>query len=122
MGYQERKKLISNLERVRGSRVLCYFLSDRETFPQGMPGFSTQLGTEPHLLFVDQLWAIGRMNQLDHFLYTRGGATDSVWPFVNLLRGYCEKLTVLVPFRAHSGGTLICLGADEVIMTQSCPI
>lgn len=118
MGYQERKELISGLERVRGSRVLCYFLSDRGTFPPKIPGYSTQLSSEPHLLFVDQLRAIGRTSQLDLFLYTRGGATDSIWPLVSLLREYCEKLTVIVPFRAHSGGTLICLGADEAIMTE----
>ena len=118
MSYQKRKELISNLEKVRGSRVLCYFLSDRGTFPPGIPGFSTNLGTEPQLLFADQLHAIGKTTKIDFFLYTRGGDTNSVWPLVNLLREYCEKLTVIVPFRAHSGGTLICLGADEIIMTE----
>ena len=93
-------------------------MPDRETLPPGIPGFSIQLRTEPHLLFVDQLRAMGKTKQLDLFLYTRGGETDSVWPLVSLLRQYCEKLTVIVPFRAHSGGTLICLGADEVIMTD----
>jgi hypothetical protein len=58
------------------------------------------------------------MSQLDLFLYTRGGAVDSVWPLVNLLRAYGQKFTVIVPFKAHSGGTLICLGADEIIMTE----
>lgn len=106
------------MEQVRGSRVLCYFLPDRETFPPGVPGFSTQLHTEPHLLFFDQVRPIGKTKQLDLFLYTRGGMVDSVWPLVMLLREHCEKLTVIVPFRAHSGGTLICLGADEIIMTE----
>jgi hypothetical protein len=34
------------------------------------------------------------------------------------MREYGSKLTVFIPFRAHSGGTLICLGADEVVMTD----
>jgi hypothetical protein len=38
------------------------------------------------------------------------------------MREYSEKFTVIVPFRAHSGGTLICLGADEVIMTESAQL
>lgn len=118
MALQERKKLTASLEKVRNSRVLCYFLSDRETFPPQIPGFSTQMGTEPSLLLADQLRALGKVQQLDLFLYTRGGATDSVWPLVRLLREHCDKLTVIVPFRAHSGGTLVCLGADEVIMTD----
>lgn len=122
MSLNDRRDLISQLERVRNSRVLCYFLSDRETFPPGIPGYSTQLGTEPQLLFIDQLRSIGRTRQIDLFLYTRGGDTNAVWPLINLLRGYCEKLTVIVPWRAHSGGTLICLGADEIVMTESAEL
>jgi hypothetical protein len=41
---------------------------------------------------------------------------------VNLLRVYGERLTVIVPFRAHSAGTLICLGADEVVMTDAAEL
>lgn len=119
MGYEDRKELIAQLERVRGSKVLCYILSDRESFPPNCPGFSAQMASEPHLLFVDYLRAIGRVPQLDIFLYTRGGATDSVWPLVSLFREYAERFNVLVPFRAHSAGTLICLGADEVIMSNA---
>ncbi len=121
MDFNQRKDLISHLEQARGSRVLCYILSDRESFPP-VPGFSTMLSGEPHLLFIDQLRAIGKVPQLDVFLYTRGGATDSVWPFVNLLREFGERLTVIVPFRAHSAGTLLCLGADEVIMADAAEL
>lgn len=118
MAYTERKKLISELEKVRSSRIISYFLSDRETFPPGIPGFSAQLTGEPHLFLFDQLRTIGKTKHLELFLYTRGGSIDSVWPLVSILREYCEKLAVIVPFRAHSGGTLICLGADEVVMTE----
>jgi hypothetical protein len=118
MSLNQRRDLISQLEKARNSRVLSYFLSDRETFPLGVPGYSTLLGTEPQLLFIDQLRSIGRTRQIDLFLYTRGGDTNAVWPLISLLREYCERLTVIVPSRAHSGGTLICLGADEVVMTQ----
>ncbi len=118
MPYAERRELIMRVEQARNSRVLTYVLGDRMVFPPGIPGFATQLGTEPQLLFLDQLKAIGRCPNLDLFLYTRGGNTDSVWPLVCLLREYCDRLTVIVPFRAHSGGTLICLGAHEIIMTE----
>lgn len=120
MTYAERKTLISDLEgSFGGCKILCYILPDRATVPPGIVGFATQLGSEPHLLFIDQLRSIGKTKHLALFLYTRGGDTDSVWPLISLLREYCEKLTVIVPFRAHSGGTLICLGADEVILMKS---
>lgn len=38
---------------------------------------------------------------------------------VNKIREFCKKsFNVLVPFKALSCGTLICLGADEIIMTE----
>lgn len=117
MPYADRRALIAGVEQVRGSKVIAYVLSDRETFPAGIP-FGAQLTVEPIPLVADHLRALGHTPALDLFLYTRGGATDSVWPLVSLLREYCDRLTVIVPFRAHSGGTLICLGADEVLMTE----
>ncbi len=122
MSYKDRKELIVQFEKVRRSRVVCYFLADRETFPPGWPGFSTQLTGEAHLFLIDHLRAIGKVPQLDVFLYTRGGATDSVWPLVSILREYAERLTIFVPFRAHSAGTLICLGADEIIMGEAAEL
>lgn len=32
------------------------------------------------------------------------------------MREFCEKLAVLIPFRAHSSGTILALGADEIVM------
>lgn len=116
MTYEERQELIQALEAERDSRVITYFLGDRPTHPKGLPGFQTGLATEPMPQFIDALRAIGDVENIDLFLYTRGGNTDSVWPLVSTIREHCENLRVLVPFRAHSGGTLICLAADEIVM------
>ncbi len=35
---------------------------------------------------------------------------------VNLTREFCEKLAILVPYKAHSAATLLALGADEIVM------
>jgi Serine dehydrogenase proteinase len=118
LALPQRRELIQQLERTRGSRVICYVMGDRRAHPDGVPFFATQIGTEPQLLFVDALRQIGKTEKLDLFLYTRGGDTNAVWPLVSLLREYCDTLTVIVPFRAHSAGTLICLGAHEVILTS----
>lgn len=53
---------------------------------------------------------------LDLVLYTRGGDVNTVWPIVSLLREFDENFEVLVPFRAHSAGTLLALGARRVHM------
>jgi len=61
---------------------------------------------------------IGEQDNIDLLLYTRGG--DMVVPIriVKLIRNYCKKFSILIPYRCHSAGTLICLGADEIIMTK----
>jgi hypothetical protein len=35
---------------------------------------------------------------------------------VKLIRNHCDEFEVLVPYKAHSAGTLICLGADTIVM------
>src|SRR5581483_4880496 len=65
----------------------------------------------------DQLTAIGKTKKLDLFLYTRGGDTEVPWRMVSLIREFCDEFGVLVPHRASSSGTLLAMGADEIVMT-----
>lgn len=117
MSYAERRAIIARIEAVRGSKLIAFVLSDRTSILP-VPGLPVNLDSESHIHLIDHLRAIGKQERLDLFLHTRGGSTDAVWPLVSLLREYCDKLTVIVPFRAHSAGTLICLGADEIVMTN----
>ena len=41
---------------------------------------------------------------------------------MNLLRQFCDELEIIVPAKARSGGTLICLGADKIIMTKQATL
>lgn len=103
------------LDRIRGFRegreVIAYVLADR---PHGLP--AAQIGGDVIRPFYEHLEAVGRVEGLDLFLYTRGGQIVPPLRLVHLLREYCDHLAVLVPFRAHSAGTLIALGADEIVM------
>lgn len=112
------KKLIKELQKERGSRVFCYVTSDRGSFPPNIPGMNTQLATDIQPFVYEHLRQTGKTDKIDLFLYTRGGMTNSVLPLLNLFRSYCKTLSVLVPHIAHSGGTLICLGADDIIMGE----
>lgn len=112
-----RKKLIKKLEAVRKSKVICYINSDRRSDPP-VPGINTKLSAEAQPFFYEHLKKIGKVKQLDLLLYTRGGVTHSIMPLVQLIREFCDKFSVLIPYKAHSGGTLICLGADEIVMSR----
>lgn len=118
MAQQDRLKLIQGLEKKRGSKIICYVNSDRPA-DSPIPGINTQLSSEAQIFFLDHLRSINKQKQIDLFLYTRGGETDSVWPLVSTVREYCKKFNILVPFRAHSAGTLICFGADNIVMAKS---
>jgi len=115
MSLAERRQVLLRLQEARKSKVIAYVLSDRVSTPP-IPGMNTRLAAEPQLQMVDHLRSLGRVENLDLFLYTRGGDTNSVWPLVTMCREFSDKFTLLVPFRAHSGGTLVGLGADEIIM------
>jgi hypothetical protein len=121
MGYAERMGLITQLQEARSSRVLCFVLSDREAFPP-MAGFAANMASDSQIWVRGLLREIGHVEALDVFLYTRGGATESVWPLVNSLRDHCDRLTVLVPFRAHSAGTMLCLGANQIVMSDGAEL
>ncbi len=40
------------------------------------------------------------------------------WRLVSMIREYCYKFSVLVPYKAHSSATMIALGADEIVMSN----
>lgn len=109
------KDSITKLQELRKSKVILYFLSDRRsTVP--IPGMNTHLAGEPQLIIYDHLRALGKISNLDLVIHSRGGSLDAVWPLVAICREMSEHFSVLVPMMAHSGGTLLCLGAEEVLM------
>ena len=122
MALEQRQEAIRRLEEIRGSRIVTYVTGDR---PSGGPGLTLPLQVEPTVVPVIQeaLRRMGRQPRLDLFLYTRGGAVDVVWPVISFLRKYAEeKLSVIVPFRAHSAGTLLALGADNIVMSEAAEL
>jgi len=107
---EERKRLIEQLEDKRGSKIISYFTADRQILGTGLSSDDTLP------LFFEHLQSFKKVEKIDLFLYTRGGHTLAPNRIVHLLREFCEKLTVLIPFRAHSAGTILALGADEIVM------
>jgi hypothetical protein len=95
--------------------VLCYVTGDR-------PGLETQVSQEVVKLFVPLLDGIFPSQKISLVLYTKGGNTVTAWSLVNMLRMFCEDLEIIVPTFALSAGTLICLGADRVIMTKQATL
>ena len=113
--YNERVALYKRLEEEFDSRILSYITSDR-------PNMSAQIAPDVIDYFIDHLDKIGPCKKISLFLYTRGGDTSAARNIVNLLRMYCDELQVIVPHKAHSSGTIISLGANEVVMTKQATL
>jgi len=109
LATQERKNLIAGLEEKLNGRVLTLVTGDRQ-------GMETRIAPDILPLVSEHLFHIGTTENLALFLYTPGGDSIAGWGLVNLIRQYCSRIKVLVPFRALSCGTLIALGADEILM------
>lgn len=82
----------------------------------------TQIHKEAFDYFVDHLDTIGVVPKITLYLYTLGGETLAAWSIVNLLNQFADELEVIVPSKARSAGTLICLGADSIIMTKQATL
>jgi len=112
MSKATRTTLIKRIEKARQSRVIAYCTSDRAL--SGAP--SGQISEDAIRPLHDLLRRMGRQQRIDLFLYTRGGAVDVPWRIVSALRQYAKEWHCLVPFRAHSAGTMIAMGADSIVM------
>ncbi len=103
MNAEERFSLLEHLEQLRQSRVLVYFsytpLDDRILVP-----------------LYKQLKEIGHTKKIDLMLQSYGGAVDTPFKVVSLIREFCEEFAVIVPFAAKSAASMLVLGADEVVM------
>ena len=62
------------------------------------------------------LRTLGKQERLDVVLATNGGTITTAHQVARLLREYAHHLTILVPYRALSAGTLLCLCADELVL------
>ncbi len=105
--------LIKKIEEKRGSKVITYITSDK----QGPINARVAMDAVP--VISEQLRKIGKkIPKIDLFLYTAGGDTMVPWRLVSMIREYCDTFSVIVPYKAHSAGTMIALGADEIVMSD----
>jgi len=104
-----KQSLIKTIEESRKSRLLIYITGDRQPFV-------TKIADDIIPIFNRHLENFGRTNKISLFLYTRGGDMVAPIRLVKLIRSYAEDFEIIIPYRAHSAGTLIALGANKILM------
>jgi len=113
--YENRKNLYNRLAEARGSKVIAYVTGDRQNL-------ETQIAQDAVVRFGDLLDDYEGAKKISLVLYTQGGKTLAAWSLVNLLREFCDELEVIIPSRCQSAGTLVCLGADNIVMTKQATL
>lgn len=101
--------LIQKIEKKRNSKVVTYLTGDRQPFV-------TKVADDIIPIFAKHLEKIGRQKTISLFLYTRGGDMITPIRLIKLIRSYADEVEMLIPYRAHSAGTLISIGADRIVM------
>ena len=111
-GHKIQINYFKKIEEKRNSRVITYITSDR-------PGpLNARIAGDIIPIIGQQLRKIGKVENIDLFIFSQGGDTMVPWRLVSMIREYCDKFSVLIPYKAHSSATMISLGADEIVMTD----
>jgi hypothetical protein len=107
----KRLDIIRALEGKLRSKFLVYFTADS-------PIIGGIVSEDAIIPMFDHLRAMGKQNRIVLYLYSPGGQMETPWKLVNMLREFCEELHVVVPYKAYSAATMICMGTDKIHMTS----
>jgi ClpP class serine protease len=102
------RPLIAAMEQARGSRVVCII------HQPGMESSSVDTVTAEDVLTALQSTPANK--PLDIILHTPGGYSYQAHQIALAVKAHRGPKTVFVPFFAMSGGTIISLAADQIVM------
>jgi len=106
----QRQALIKQIETETGRQLMCY-----------VAGPGAPIDRDDVVAFVDLLHNIVPERDLDLLLQTGGGDIDAAEKLISLTRTKVKNavLRVIVPDYAKSAGTLMTLGADLIVMSDT---
>lgn len=108
-----RQELIKAINAEEKTQLICY-----------TAGEDTEIDRSDVIGFVEMLHNIAQNTPIDLMLTTGGGDVDACEKLVKLIaaKKLDQPLRVIVPNLAKSAGTLMLLGADRIIMSDSSEI
>ncbi len=63
------------------------------------------------------LKGVGKIKDLDVIMHTMGGSVSASYFLARIIRSRCYNMNFIVPAHAYSGGTMISLSANKIIMS-----
>lgn len=114
----ERLKLLERLERRRNSRVIVLIHRQETLSLLGFP-LVRYINIEDSEAVLRAIHMTDPDVPIDLILHTPGGLVLAAEQIAYALKKHRAKVTVFVPHYAMSGGSLIALAADEIVMDEN---
>jgi ClpP class serine protease len=111
-----RQKLMAKFERERGSRVILLVHRQETMSLLGFP-VMRYIDIADSEAVIDAIHRTDPDLPIDLILHTPGGLVLASYQIARAISRHRGKTTVFVPHHALSGGTLISLAADEIVMS-----
>ncbi len=113
-----RLRLMQRLEQERKSRVIALIHRQETMALLGFPIFR-YINIEDSEEVLRAIKLTDDSVPIDLILHTPGGLVLAAEQIAHALRKHPAKVTVFIPHYAMSGGTLIALAADEIVMDEN---
>lgn len=113
-----RNKLLAQIERRRGSRVIALINRQETMSILGFP-IARYINIEDSERVLRAIHLTPAEMPIDLILHTPGGLVLAAHQIASALTRHKAKVTVFVPHYAMSGGTLLALAADEIVMSPN---
>ncbi len=113
-----RQRLIAKIEKQRGSRVILLVHRQETMSFLGFP-IVRYIDINDSEEVLRAIYMTDKDVPLDIILHTPGGLVLASLQIARALKKHKAKVTAFIPHYAMSGGTLIALAADEIVMTES---
>ena len=110
-----RQRIIEELERERGTRVIT-MIHKKELWSE--PGHEPEIGIEDTETTLQKMRKIPPETPVDFIIHTPGGYALAAQMMAMAIKFHPSKVTVMVPFYAMSGGSLMSLAAGEIRMEK----
>ncbi len=113
----QRMRAIRSIEQAHGSRVITMIHRQER---RSLLGFSVarHIDLEDAQTIIAAIKETPRDMPIDLVLHTPGGLVLAAMQIARAVEAHPSKVTVYVPVYAMSGGTLIALAADEIMMGE----
>jgi len=113
-----RLQLMHKIEKMRGSRVIALIHREETMSLLGFP-VMRYIDINDSEEVIRAIKMTDPSVPIDFVLHTPGGLVLAAEQIANALANHPAKVTVIVPHYAMSGGTLIALAADEILMDEN---